>query len=68
MPGNSPKNELLPEYIRANPQIKYIIHAIEYSPRFLVTISDTSFFCTSPASSIVNPAAIHITNAPAITA
>ena len=55
-------------YIRTKPQAKYITQAIENNPRFLVTISETSFFWTNPASSIVNPAAIHMTNAPDIIA
>ena len=55
-------------YIKTNPHTKYIIQAIEYRPIFFVTISDTSFFCTSPASSMVKPAAINMTSAPAITA
>ena len=51
-------------YINTKPHTKYITHAIENNPRFLVTISDTSFFWTRPASNIVKPAAIHITRAP----
>ena len=31
-------------YIKAKPQTRYITHAIENKPRFLVTISETSFF------------------------
>nr|GIR52022.1 MAG: hypothetical protein CM15mP61_07310 [Gammaproteobacteria bacterium] len=45
-----------------------MMQAIEYKPKFFVTISDTSFFWTNPASSIVNPAAIHMTKAPAMMA
>ena len=55
-------------YIKAKPHTRYITHAIENRPRFLVTISETSFFWTNPASSMVNPAAIHMTNAPDIIA
>jgi len=38
--------------------------AIEYRPMFLVTISETFLERTKPASSMVKPAAIHITRAP----
>ena len=31
-------------YISTKPHTKYITHAIENKPRFLVTISETSFF------------------------
>ena len=66
--GITPSRRAPPGYIKANPQTKYIMQAIEYKPRFLVTISAAFFFLIIPASSIVKPAAIHITKAPAITA
>ena len=42
--GKTPSIIYEPGYIITKPQAKYIIQAIEYSPIFLVTISDTSFF------------------------
>jgi hypothetical protein len=48
------------------PHIKYITHAIENKPKFLVTISAAFFDLTNPASNIVKPAAIHMTKAPLI--
>ena len=42
----------------------YMMQAIEYRPTFLVRISAVFFARTSPDSSIVKPAAIHMTNAP----
>ena len=57
---------LSPGYIKKKPHTKYMTHAIEYRPIFLVTISDTFLDLTKPASNIVNPAAIHITKAPEI--
>ena len=43
------------------------MQAMEYSATFLARISVVCLVRTSPASSIVNPAAIHITRAPAST-
>ena len=63
-----PSNHDPDGYIRTKPHSKYMMHAMEYRPRFLVTISATSFFWTRPASSMVKPAAIHITRAPDINA
>ena len=40
--------------------------AIENKPKFFVTIVDAFFLLTKPASSIVKPAAIHMTKAPLI--
>ena len=45
---------------------RYMKQAIEYKPIFLVTISAVFFLLTRPASSIVNPAAIHMTSAAVI--
>ena len=43
---------------------KYIKPAIEYNPMFFMQIIDAFLVLTDPDSSIVNPAHIHITNAP----
>ena len=48
------------------PHKRYIKHAIEYKPIFFVTISAVFLLLTKPASSIVKPAAIHMTSAPVI--
>ena len=42
----------------------YMMQAIEYRPTFLVRISAVFLARTRPASSIVKPAAIHMTSAP----
>jgi len=44
----------------------YMMQAIAYSDTFLVRISVVFFARTRPDSSIVNPAAIHMTSAPEI--
>ena len=51
-------------YIKLYPTTIYMMVAIEYNEIFLVSISAVFFALTSPDSSIVNPAAIHMTNAP----
>ena len=53
-----------PGYIKLYPTIIYIMTAIEYKDIFFVRISAVFFALTSPDSSIVNPAAIHMTKAP----
>jgi hypothetical protein len=48
------------------PETIYIVHAIENNATFLVKITVVFFALTNPASSIVKPAAIHMTKAPQI--
>ena len=55
-----------PGYMTKKPHKRYIKQAIEYKPIFLVTISAVFLLLTKPASSIVKPAAIHMTSAPVI--
>ena len=43
---------------------KKAMPAMEYSPMFFIQIIDAFFVRTDPASSIVNPAHIHITSTP----
>jgi hypothetical protein len=65
-PGIQAETAESPGYMIKNPHIKYITHAIENKPKFLVTISAAFFDLTNPASNIVKPAAIHMTKAPLI--